>query len=222
MLLPAMHGKTSLRGATQAALSIFDDIETQREPRPKIAIFGDLYARDNTVFNQDLVHSIEAAGGEVVTTPYHEYLRIISSAYFKRWQKDGMIKQLLVYRAMLGVVNIVERYLARSFPDTVSPPMRFSSESVEDDLEQFHMSLFHEGESYDNVLKVFHVLREHPDISLFVQASPAFCCPSLVTEAMKTEIEALTGVPLVSITYDGTGTPMNEIVVPYVDALRRM
>ena len=45
----------------------------------------------------------------------------------------------------------------------------------------------------------------HPDVALFVQTSPAFCCPSLVTEAMAKEIEKNTGTPIVSITFAKTG-----------------
>jgi hypothetical protein len=65
-------------------------------------------------------------------------------------------------------------------------------------------------------MKVYHLSRAHPELALFVQVSPAFCCPSLVTEAMARDIERLTGVPVVSITYDGTGQYMNDVIVPYL------
>jgi hypothetical protein len=74
----------------------------------------------------------------------------------------------------------------------------------------------------DNVLKVHYIKKHHPDVALFVQASPAFCCPSLVTEAMTRKIEALTGVPVVSITYDGTGGVRNDAVIPYLKYPRRI
>jgi hypothetical protein len=51
-------------------------------------------------------------------------------------------------------------------------------------------------------------------LALLVQASPAFCCPALVTEAMAHRIEQVTGVPVVSITYDGIGGSKNEVIVP--------
>jgi hypothetical protein len=38
----------------------------------------------------------------------------------------------------------------------------------------------------------------------------------MVTEAMARNIESLTGVPVVSITYDGTGQYQNEAIVPYI------
>jgi hypothetical protein len=73
----------------------------------------------------------------------------------------------------------------------------------------------------DNLLKIFYTKKHYPDVSLFVQTNPAFCCPSLVTEAMAKEIEKKTGVPIVSITYDGTSTNKNEAVIPYLTYLSK-
>jgi hypothetical protein len=47
------------------------------------------------------------------------------------------------------------------------------------------------------------MLEDNPDISLFVEAGPAFYCPSIITRAMGDEIERVTGVPAVCIAYDG-------------------
>ncbi|RLB97762.1 MAG: hypothetical protein DRH76_04195, partial [Deltaproteobacteria bacterium] len=63
--------------------------------------------------------------------------------------------------------------------------------------------------------------KHHPDLSLFVQASPALCCPSLVTEAMARRIEAVTGVPVVSIVYDGTGDAKNAPIIAHLQYPRR-
>lgn len=67
-----------------------------------------------------------------------------------------------------------------------------------------------------------YLTKYYPDLTLFIQASPAFCCPSLVTEAMKKEIEKITSIPVVSITYDGTGGMKNESVVPYLKFPRKL
>jgi hypothetical protein len=53
-------------------------------------------------------------------------------------------------------------------------------------------------------------------VALFVQTNPAFCCPSIVTQAMSRKIEENTGVPVVSITYDGTGSFKNSKIIPYL------
>ena len=53
-------------------------------------------------------------------------------------------------------------------------------------------------------------------MSLFVQTNPSFCCAALVTEAMTRRIREKTGVPIVTITYDGTSDQMNDVIVPYI------
>jgi hypothetical protein len=95
-------------------------------------------------------------------------------------------------------------------------PDDVSMQNIDAELAEFGMRSEQSGESVENVLKIFHILRHHPNVSLFVQASPAFCCPSLVTEALASRVQRLTGVPVVSVTYDGTGTFQNEIIVPYL------
>jgi len=61
----------------------------------------------------------------------------------------------------------------------------------------------------------------YDDIVLFVQTNPAFCCPSLVTEAMAGHIEKKTGVPIVTIEYDGTGGFKNGDIIPYLKFPRK-
>ncbi len=68
----------------------------------------------------------------------------------------------------------------------------------------------------DNILKIHYIKKHYPDVALFVQTSPAFCCPALITEAMAREIEKKTNTPLVSITYDGTGGNKNDVIIPYL------
>jgi predicted nucleotide-binding protein (sugar kinase/HSP70/actin superfamily) len=184
--------------------------------RPKVALFGDLYVRDNEIFNQDLIKTIEEAGGEVVTTPYSDYTKIIAGAHFKRLLRDGKYADWALYRTLLSVIEFVERRYYDRFERWVGPRISSRDDNLEDNLETFGLHLDHSGESLDNVLKVFRLLEEHPDLALLVQASPAFCCPSLVTEAMGDKITSVTGVPVVSVTYDGTGAPRNDMVVPYL------
>ena len=68
-LTQAFAGERSKEEALSEALALFDDIALNKEQRPKVAVFGDLYARDNGVINQELIPFIEANGGEVITTP---------------------------------------------------------------------------------------------------------------------------------------------------------
>jgi hypothetical protein len=83
-------------------------------------------------------------------------------------------------------------------------------------LNNFGINILHKGESFENVLKIHSLVTQYPDLDLFVQTNPSYCCPSLVTEAMKSRIEEITGVPVVTIEYDGTAGLKNEDIIPYL------
>ncbi|UCH95793.1 MAG: CoA activase, partial [Candidatus Aminicenantes bacterium] len=214
--------KQSYIDAIEEALALFSRIRYTRTPRPKVAIFGDLYMRDNPIMNQDLIHDIENAGGEVIVTPYNEYVKIISSAYFKKWFKQGKFFALITFRPLLSVIEFLEKkyigYFKKFFGDLVVS----GNEEYTEIFSRFNMRLEQGGESWENILKIFHILKVHPDISLFVQTNPAFCCPSLITEAQGRDIERITGLPIVTLTYDGTGTPINDRIIPYLKYPRKV
>lgn len=83
-------------------------------------------------------------------------------------------------------------------------------------LSSFNIAAENTGESMDNILKIHYIRKHYPDVSLFVQTSPALCCASLITEAMRNGIEQRTGVPVVAVTYDGTGGDKNRAILPYL------
>jgi predicted nucleotide-binding protein (sugar kinase/HSP70/actin superfamily) len=194
-------------------------IERNGKPRrPQVAVFGDLYVRDNDTANQNLIETIETAGGEVVTTPYSDYGKGIANAHFRKLRRNRDLLQWGSLRAVHGVLTTVERRFYRPLSDIMPDgPDSVAQQDIDRELAKFNMRPEQSGESVENVLKIFHILRHHPDVSLFVQASPAFCCPSLVTEALASRVQNLTGVPVVSVTYDGTGTFQNDVIVPYLE-----
>ena len=198
------------------AACMFDAVAITPERRPRVAIFGDMYVRDNDVMNQGLLRAIEDAGGEAITTPYTEYIRIVAESYFRKWWLAGEHFKSLTYRALWVLADTMGRRCREHFDRFLDPEPDLTDEGSEEFIRGFGLRTEHAGESFENLMKVFHLVRVHPELALFVQASPAFCCPSMVTEAMARDIERLTGVPVVSITYDGTGQYRNEVIVPYL------
>lgn len=195
-------------------------IETRPARRPKVAIFGDMYVRDNDAFNQGVIARIEQEGGEVVTTPYTDYTKLIADSYLRKWVREGKVKQALEGKLVLVGARILERELLREFARVLGPAPKVPDYNVADVLSPYRVTVQHTGESFDNLLKIHHLTAAHPDLALLVQLSPAFCCPSLVTEAMTREVRTKTGVPVVTITYDGTRAPKNDVIAPYLHHLR--
>ncbi|TFH64966.1 MAG: CoA activase, partial [Gemmatimonadales bacterium] len=218
VLEESFESDRSKEEALEEVVSRFEAIEVaETERRPEVAIFGDLYSRDNRVLNQDLVRFIEAHGGEVITTPYTSYVKMVVRPYYWKWFLEGQYMSLLSTGALMTAVVHLEKKYFRIFERILGEPEPAYDASPQAILSEFNVRVEHTGEAMDNLLKVFYITKHHPDVALFVQASPAFCCPSLVTEAMAREIEEKTGVPMVSVTYDGTGGAKNEVILPYLE-----
>ncbi len=216
VLADAFMGKRSIEQTLTEIVSQFEWIEIAGPPRPKVAIFGDLYSRDNQVMNQDLVRYIEANGGEVVTTPYSEYGKMIARSYFRKWFNEGKYFDFFTGKALLTAMGTMEKSFTRILDRVLDEPEHTYNDDPAEILGKYAISVENTGESMDNILKIHYIMKHFPDVSLLIQASPALCCASLITEAMQSRIEEYTGVPVVSITYDGTGGNKNEIIAPYL------
>jgi len=217
ILLDALSGGKSIDGAISEGVRLIDTIEYDTSVRkPLVAIFGDLYVRDNDIMNQDLIGAVEAAGGEVLVTPYHDYMKIVLENIFRRAKQRGELLETRMNRVLLNLLRFMDDRHYGPFRKYLGPAPVIRPKELEKHLELFNIHPLHSGESYDNILKIFYLMENYPEISLFVQANPSYCCPALVTEAMTRRIREITGVPVVTITYDGTGGQMNDIIVPYI------
>jgi len=216
ILTKAFLGRAPMEKSVIQALKLFEKIKCTPGQRPKVAIFGDLYVRDNDVLNQDLIHVIEDAGGEVVTTPYHEYTKFTAENGLRRRIAKGKNLEAMGLKAMLTGIKLLDKTYYKHFRKFLGNPPVIRTTKLEKKLELFNIKNLHSGESYDNILKIFFILDNYPDVSLFLQTNPAFCCPSLITEAMKNQIRRITGVSVVTITYDGTSEFKNDVIVPYL------
>ncbi|BCS95211.1 2-hydroxyglutaryl-CoA dehydratase activator [Desulfoluna limicola] len=221
ILCDALAGYRTKESAVIQVTELFSTIKVRREERIKVALFGDLYVRDNDVMNQDLVRVIEAHGGEAITTPYNDYAKMIAEKYFKKWFAEGKYMNVLSYKPLLAAMNTLEKRYLKYF-ERVLPDVRHTyDDDPEKIIAQYNLSLENTGESMDNILKVHYIKKHYPDVGLFVQTSPAFCCASLITEAMTEKIEGVTGVPVVCVTYDGTGGNKNRQIIPYLKYPRK-
>jgi len=194
----------------------FEAIEIKPADRPKVAIFGDLYVRDNDLMNQELIKTIEDNGGEVITTPYSEYMKIVAGTLVERRFKEGHYLEYAKIRFLSSLIPLVEDKFNPYFYRIIGKPRNMEGMKHEDWLNQFGLNLLHSGESVENILKIHALIHQNPDISLFIQTNPSYCCPSLVTEAMSSRIEEITGIPVVTIEYDGTTGFKNEDIIPYL------
>ena len=216
VLYDAFLNAKSKEEAVERITHDFEAIDVRRDDRPKVAIFGDMYVRDNDLMNQDLVRTIEENGGEVITTPYSEYIKIIADPTTERNLKERRYRDFVKVKFLKSLIPLVEDKYHHYFSKFTGEIKMPSLAETDEWLNKFGLSILHKGESFENILKIHSLVTQYPDLALFIQTNPSYCCPSLVTEAMKSRIEEVTGVPVVTIEYDGTTGLKNEDIVPYL------
>lgn len=202
-------------------IGMFKKIETIPAKRPKVAVFGDMYARDNDVFNQNLIHCIEEYGGEVITTPFNEFAKLVADPYIRRWFYEGEYMDVLFTKSIIALVNQLEKSYYKIFNELLHETPLDTDFDYKGIYDNFAVKVQHCGESIDNLIKITALIKHYPDISLFVQTNPAFCCAGLITEAMAQRIEDFSGIPVVTLNYDGTGKNINQKIRPYIKFPRK-
>jgi predicted nucleotide-binding protein (sugar kinase/HSP70/actin superfamily) len=171
--------------------------------------------------NQDLIKTVEENGGEVITTPFSEYMKIVADPHTERSLKERRYMDYVKIKFLKSLIPLVEEKYRKYFDKFMGVEVTTSAREIDEWLNQFGLNILHRGESLENILKIQRLTRQHPDLDLFIQTNPSYCCPSLVTEAMKTRIEEITGVPVVTIEYDGTAGFKNESIIPYLKYRRK-
>ena len=124
---------------------------------------------------------------------------------------------LISTRALLATMKKMEKRYYRYFDSILNEPEMEYTDSFEEVLKTYGVLPEHTGESMDNLLKIHYITKEHPDLALFVQTNPSYCCPGLVTEAMGSSIEKKTGIPVLSLTYDALGGNKNQVIIPFLE-----
>ncbi len=221
ILYNAFLGPKPLEQALRRVISMFQKIKTIQESRPKIALFGDIYVRDNDVVNRNIIKTIEDAGGEAVTTTLSDFVKMVADPYTKRWFRMGLYKNAIQTKMMLSYMSMQEGKYMDMFNEILQEEPQDYSVDTKELYSKYNIKIEHSGESSDNIIKTFLLKKYHPDISLFVALKPIFCCAGLVTEAMSSTIEQITGVPVVTLTYDGTSKTVNEQIIPHIMYLKR-
>jgi predicted nucleotide-binding protein (sugar kinase/HSP70/actin superfamily) len=189
--------------------------------KPKVSIIGDLYVRDNDLFNQQLIRELENYGAEVVTTPFTFILRLLAFKHKNILREDGRYISLMKFRLLIDYLEKIERKYYKIAENVIQESFPNLNDRLFDILENYDLILDHGGETAQNIVKVFALMEHYPDLSLFIHVNPIFCCPGLVSESIFKKVEKDIGKPIVSITYDGTTTKRNDILAPYIHYLRQ-
>ena len=125
------------------------------------------------------------------------------------------------FRLLIEYLEKIERRYYKIAEAALREQFPVLDENIFNALGEYNLTLDHGGETAQNILKIFALLGHYSDISLFIHVNPIFCCPGLVSESLFKKVEKDIGIPIVSITYDGTASRRNDILAPYIHYLQK-
>jgi predicted nucleotide-binding protein (sugar kinase/HSP70/actin superfamily) len=151
----AFLGERSMEKAVSEVICLFDTIPRTEGDKPKVALFGDFYIGDNDIMNQNLSHTIEESGGEVITTPYTDLVKMSLDNVVRRTVHRREYITAAQQRVISSCLKLFEDKYYIYFEKYLGPQKIINPKRLEKYLSRFNINPYHSGESYENILKIF-------------------------------------------------------------------
>ena len=185
-------------------------------PKPLVGVVGEIYVRCNGYSNGEVIRAIEAAGGEGWLAPLGEWI-LYTSWMAKHEAFNGtnvfnpseLAVTLLKNRYMHGEEQRSTPSAARSVPH--EPPV----EQAILGSEVHPARVRGRGDHHHGPRDAFRAT----GASMVVNCAPPAACPAPTASCLQ-EVQAETGVPMVSMFYDGDLTSTRASVLPGQPAAR--
>jgi len=180
----------------------FEQVPIDRsEPKPVIGLSGEFYVRANAFSNQDLIHKIEALGGEVWMAPVFEWFLYRNFRRDMRAALDGDILFRVKNRIEDEVMTRDEHALARPWEGFLRNAYEPSTREVLDMASPYIHRSF-EGEAIMTVGKAVDFIKK--GLHGVVTVMPFTCMPGTISHAILKRVRTDYGeFPFLNMVYDG-------------------
>ena len=170
--------------------------------RPRIGIVGEIYVRQHSFANNDLVRQLESLGAQADLASFQEYI------YYTNWSRQGQawrngsLRHCLVNAIKNRVQHGIQRRLSAPFADLIDEIDEAPTSRLLKLAAPYLDPSFEAGDAILSVGKMieFHHRGRHGVVNVM----PFTCMPStIVGGVMKSVAKALGQMPTLSISYDG-------------------
>ena len=191
----------------ELAAADFAAIATDRShPRPRIGIVGEIYVRQHTFANNNLIRQLESLGAEMALATFQEWMYYCNWAGKQIARRRGRLRDWGVNWIKDRVQRGIEHRLIEPFQPFVKHMAEPTMKEVLSVAEQYIDPNF-EGEAILSVGKMIEYF--HQGCNGVVNVMPFSCMPStIVSGVMRRLAPALQQMPTLSISYDGQQDPM--------------
>jgi predicted nucleotide-binding protein (sugar kinase/HSP70/actin superfamily) len=183
---------------------------TNGRPRPRIGVAGEIFVRNNTFCNNDLIRRIEELGGEAVLPPVHEWFLHTNATR----KMDALAEKAAKQYFNNAFLNFFQERIARRIRGVFKPVLSAaempSTQQLWTNAEPYVIRWFGEAAlTVGNI--VFWAQGGHVDAVVTVM--PFSCMIGTVVNSVTKSLEERYGLPCLSIAYDGLTRSFQETLL---------
>jgi predicted nucleotide-binding protein (sugar kinase/HSP70/actin superfamily) len=222
ILLRAAEQRRDLRPVLRDVIAEVAAVpQDRRERKPVVGVVGEIYVRCNLFSNEEVCRAIEQAGGEAWLAPISEW--IIYTSWTQRHQAFrgvahfpnpvAIAASLLKNHFIVKEEHDYYHHAGALLADRREPYM----DDVMREGSRFVPTAF-VGETVITLGRAIMFARQGAD--MVVNCAPFGCMPGTLTSSCLQEVQAETGIPMVSMFYDGD-LDLNGRIASYLANLPR-
>jgi predicted CoA-substrate-specific enzyme activase len=218
-LAKTIEANGDITATLRTAIEKIASIETAGPRKPLVGVVGEIYVRNNTFANEDVIGAIETFGGEawmlpitdwvIYTSSMENYKEEFPSTIFS-WEKADTF---ITYHWMKHWEEKLMKAASPFLDDRHEPPFQ---EYLE--LATPYIPFYLGGEGKLSVGRAIKFAQQ--GAAMVVNCAPFGCMPETVATSITGRLAADVDMPIVSLFYDGSGGQNRRLEVFLNNAVR--
>jgi len=193
----------SLGRAAQDAARAFGAIAVDDSVRrPRVAVFGEIYIRNDPYANDNTLDRIEELGGEVVYSPIAEWMEFVNLSFIEKSKRLGRQGGVMTGKIKAGVMAMMKRPVEKPFEKLLADTPHAGAEAILRAAEPY----MPENIGGEAILCIGAplALMGHGGIQGAVNVLPFGCLPGTVVTAVSRRIRRdRPDLPWLNLAFDG-------------------
>ena len=214
---------TSLPAQAKKAAAEFNRFPVKDIPRkPFVAVFGEIYVRNDDYANDNTILKLEALGAEVIYTPITEWFDYVNHSYIEKSKQKRKTASVIKGKTIGMVITKVKRAVEKPF-DTLLEGTPHVSASQVMKASAPYMTENIGGEAVLSIGAPIALL-ESGGIDGAVNVYPFNCLPGTIVSAISRRIKRdKPGLPWLNLAFDGQeDTDNTSRYEAFMDQVRRL
>jgi len=211
------HG--DLCAALRTAIQKIAAVKTAGPRKPLVGIVGEIYVRNNTYANEDVIGAVETFGGEAWMLPITDWLLYTSS--LENYKEEFPTTIVSWEKADTLITYTWMKHWEKKLMEAASPFLDDRHEPRFQeclDIATPYIAFYLGGEGKLSVGRAIKFAQQ--GAAMVVNCAPFGCMPETVATAIYGRLSADVDMPIVSLFYDGSGGQNRRLEVFLNNAVR--